>query len=149
MPSPAEWVNVQRIRVKDAVTPIWWLSLTPRPSASNRRVLTPYSQDMLRLLENGYNRGKRPSGHVAKKFERNNRGAIPPNLIQVAHTGAKDGYQEYCRRLNLTPHPARFPRQVPEFFIRFLTTKGGTTRGAVVPLAAPRMMMTICHLSGL
>src|SRR5690242_13130568 len=79
MPSPAEWVNVQRIRVKDAVTPIWWLSPSPRPRASNRSVLRPYSSDMRLLLKNGYNRGKRPSGHVAKKFERDNGGAIPPN----------------------------------------------------------------------
>src|SRR5262245_23557528 len=86
IPGPAEWVNVQRIRVKDAVTPIWWLSPTPTPSASNRRVLTPYSEHMERLFKNGYNRGERPSGHVANKFERNNGGAIPPNLIQVAHT---------------------------------------------------------------
>src|SRR5205085_9262294 len=82
MPSPAEWVNVQRIRVKDPVTPIWWLSLSPRPNCSNRRVLKPYSDDMRRLLKNGYNRGRRPSGHVAKKFERDNGGAIPPNLIE-------------------------------------------------------------------
>jgi DNA methylase len=88
MPSPAEWVNVQRIRVKDAVTPIWWLSLSPRPHANNRNVLRPYSSDMHRLLAKGYNRGKRPSGHVAKKFERDNGGAIPPNLIELAHTSA-------------------------------------------------------------
>jgi DNA modification methylase len=124
MPSPAEWVNVQRIRVKDAVTPIWWLSLTPRPRANNRNVLRPYSADMLRLLSKGYNRGKRPSGHVANKFERDNGGAIPPNLIELAHTNSNDGYQEYCRKLGLTAHPARFPRQVPEFFVKFLTRKG-------------------------
>src|SRR5581483_2570829 len=53
-----------------------------------------------------------------------NRGAIPPNLIEVAHTNANDGYQEYCRLHKLTPHPARFPRQVPEFFVKFLTRKG-------------------------
>lgn len=124
MPSPAEWVNVQRIRVKDAVTPIWWLSPSPRPLANNRRVLKPYSQDMRRLLKNGYNRGKRPSGHVANHFERNNGGAIPPNLLEVAHTSSNDGYQHYCRSRGLTPHPARFPRQVPDFFIKFLTRKG-------------------------
>jgi DNA modification methylase len=124
MPSPAEWVNVQRIRVKDAVTPIWWLSPSQRPRANNRRVLTPYSADMHRLFKNGYNHGKRPSGHVAKKFERNNGGAIPPNLIEVAHTGSKDGYQEYCRKHTLVAHPARFPRQVPDFFVKFLTTSG-------------------------
>lgn len=123
IPGPAEWVNVQRIRVKDAVTPIWWLSPTPTPSASNRRVLTPYSVHMERLFKNGYNRAERPSGHVANKFERNNGGAIPPNLIQVAHTQSRDGYQDYCRRLGLTVHPARFPWQVPEFFVRLLTRR--------------------------
>jgi site-specific DNA-methyltransferase (cytosine-N4-specific) len=125
MPSPAEWVNVRRIRVKDAVTPIWWLSPTPWPSANNKRVLRDYSPDMLRLFKNGYNGGTRPSGHVAKAFEKNNGGAIPPNLIEVAHTSSKDGYQDYCRERALDTHPARFPKQVPEFFIKFLSRKNG------------------------
>src|SRR6266545_3387363 len=124
MPSPAEWVNVQRIRVKDAVTPIWWLSPSPRPSASNRRVLKAYSSDMRKLLKTGYNGGKRPSGHVAKNFEHDNGGALPPNLIEVAHTSSNDGYQDYCRKRGLKAHPARFPRQVPEFFVKFLTRRG-------------------------
>jgi DNA modification methylase len=123
IPGPAEWVNIQRIRVKDAVTPIWWLSPSERPAASNKRVLRPYSEDMLKLFEIGYNAGKRPSGHVANKFENKNAGAIPPNLIEVAHT-ASDGYPEYCRAQDLEVHPARFPRQVPEFFIKFLTRRG-------------------------
>jgi site-specific DNA-methyltransferase (cytosine-N4-specific) len=125
IPGPAEWVNIQRIRVKDAVTPIWWLSPSERPAANNKRVLRPYSDDMLRLFENGYNIGKRPSGHEvrANKFENKNAGAIPPNLIEVAHT-ASDGYPEYCRAQKLEVHPARFPRQVPEFFIKFLTRRG-------------------------
>lgn len=29
LPSPAEWVTVRRIRVKDAVNCVWWLSKTP------------------------------------------------------------------------------------------------------------------------
>jgi DNA modification methylase len=124
MPSPAEWVNVQRIRVKDAVTPIWWLSPTERPRANNRRVLKPYSAEMHRLLRVGYNRGSRPSGHVAIRFDRNNGGAIPPNLITVAHTNSNDKYQAYCRQHGLLAHPARFPRQVPDFFVKFLTHKG-------------------------
>jgi site-specific DNA-methyltransferase (cytosine-N4-specific) len=79
---------------------------------------------MLNLFKNGYNGGKRPSGHVAKKFENNNGGSIPPNLIEVAHTNSNDTYQQYCRKRLLVPHPARFPRQVPDFFVRFLTRKG-------------------------
>ena len=37
MPMPAEWVTVRRIRVKDAVEYVWWLSKTPWPKANNRR----------------------------------------------------------------------------------------------------------------
>ena len=63
MPAPAEWVTVRRIRVKDAVNPIWWLSKGAFPKASNRRVLQPYSSSMHTLLRRGYNQGLRPSGH--------------------------------------------------------------------------------------
>ncbi|MBV9688294.1 MAG: site-specific DNA-methyltransferase [Ktedonobacteraceae bacterium] len=31
LPTPAEWVTVRRIRVKDAVNCVWWLSKTPYP----------------------------------------------------------------------------------------------------------------------
>src|SRR5216117_1104554 len=63
LPTPAEWVTVRRIRVKDAVNTVWWLSPTPWPKASNRRVLQPYSDSMRQLLERGYKAMKRPSGH--------------------------------------------------------------------------------------
>jgi site-specific DNA-methyltransferase (cytosine-N4-specific) len=39
LPSPAEWVTVRRIRVKDSVNVVWWLSVTEYPKADNRRVL--------------------------------------------------------------------------------------------------------------
>ena len=42
MPLPAQWVNIERSRVKDSVNVIWWLSKTERPKADNRRVLQPY-----------------------------------------------------------------------------------------------------------
>lgn len=123
LPSPANWVNIERIRVKDAVTPIWWLSKDEYPKANNRNVLKPYSEAQHRLFKDGYNKGARPSGHVVgDKFDVDNGGAIPPNLIQVANTRAYDSYQEYCREHGHVIHPARFPREIPEFFIKFLTS---------------------------
>jgi site-specific DNA-methyltransferase (cytosine-N4-specific) len=41
LPTPAEWVTVRRIRVKDAINCVWWLSPTPWPRADNKRVLQP------------------------------------------------------------------------------------------------------------
>ncbi len=45
LPSPAQWVNVERIRVKDAFTRVWWMSPTDRPKADNRRILILLSQN--------------------------------------------------------------------------------------------------------
>lgn len=125
LPSPAEWVTVRRIRVKDAVDCIWWLSPTPWPKASNRRVLQPYSESMLSLLKNGYRAKLRPSGHdISERFAKNNNAAIPPNLIALAHTESNSAYLRYCRNRALKPHPARFPEELPEYFIRMLTDLG-------------------------
>lgn len=122
LPTPAEWVNIRRIRVKDAVNSVYWLSPTPWPRVTNRRVLQPYSDSMETLLENGYTPKRRPSGHdISEKFLRDNGGAIPPNLIAVANTESNGSYQRYCRDNGIKPHPARFPCELPEFFIRMLT----------------------------
>ena len=125
LPSPAEWVTVRRVRVKDAVDPVWWLSATPNPKANNRNVLKPYSQSMLNLLENGYKAKRRPSGHdISENFQKNNRGAIPPNLLEIANTDSNSTYLRECRQHGIKPHPARFPHGLPEFFIKFLTDPG-------------------------
>jgi DNA modification methylase len=127
LPSPAEWVTVRRIRVKDAVNCVWWLSPTPWPRASNRRVRAPYSDAMLSLLRNGYRPKLRPSGHdISEKFSTDNGAAIPPNLIALPNTESNSYYLRYCRQQGLRPHPARFPGDLPEFFTRMLTDPGDT-----------------------
>lgn len=125
LPTPAEWVTVRRVRVKDAVNCVWWLSKTPWPKASNRRVLSPYSDSMKSLLKNGYKAKKRPSGHdISTKFSINNNASIPPNLLAVPNTESNSYYLRYCKEKGLPQHPARFPSDVPEFFIRMLTDPG-------------------------
>jgi DNA modification methylase len=125
LPTPAEWVNIRRVRVKDAVNCIWWLSPTPWPKASNRRILAPYSESMRDLLANGYDAKTRPSGHrISKKFGKDNGGAVPPNLLAIANTESNGAYLEYCRSRGIDPHPARFPALLPEYFIRMLTDPG-------------------------
>jgi DNA modification methylase len=124
LPSPAQWVTVERIRVKDAFTHIWWMSHVDRPKADNRQVLKPYSSSMKRLLVTGrYNSGKRPSEHNIGKtsFLVNNLGAIPPNVLAITNTKSNDAYQSYCRENNIQIHPARMQAEIPEFFIKLLT----------------------------
>ena len=125
LPSPAQWVTVKRVRVKDAVDPIWWLSKTPEPKADNRKILAPYSKAMKRLLERGYNAGLRPSGHdISDKFNRDHGGAIPPNLLVIANTESNSDYLRLCRKAEIRAHPARYPVELPEFFIKLLTDEG-------------------------
>ena len=125
LPTPAEWVNIRRVRVKDAVNCVWWLAKTPYPKASNRRVLQPYSKAMRSLLTNGYHARLRPSGHdISTKFQKDNGGSVPPNLLAIANTESNGTYQDYCRTNDIPIHPARFPSQLPEYFIRMLTDSG-------------------------
>jgi DNA modification methylase len=125
LPGPAEWVTVRRVRVTDAVNPIWWLAKTPNPKASNRRVLRPYSASMKQLLKNGYSAKLRPSGHqISGKFSRDHGGSIPHNLLQIANTESNSSYLRACAEHGLRPHPARFPEALPAFFINFLTEPG-------------------------
>jgi site-specific DNA-methyltransferase (cytosine-N4-specific) len=122
MPGPAQWVNIERIRCTDAVNTIWWLSKSARPKANNKRVLQPYGDSMKELLEKGYNSGPRPSGHiVSEKWQVDHGGAIPKNLLTISNTNSQDFYQKSCREVGIPLHPARFPRELPEFFVNLLT----------------------------
>jgi site-specific DNA-methyltransferase (cytosine-N4-specific) len=146
LPGPAQWVTIDRTRVKDTVNPIWWLSKTENPKADNRRVLKPYSASMHTLFRRGYNKGRRPSGHVVRdKFMTNNGGAIPPNLIEVSNTRSIDSYQIYCREHGHQIHPARFPREVPEFFVKFLSEPGDLI---LDPFAGSNMTGAVAEAAG-
>jgi DNA modification methylase len=133
MPVPAEWVTVRRIRVKDSVEFVWWLSKTEWPKATNKEVLRPYSADMLRLAARGLRATKRPAGHVIRESFAGTEsgGSIPPNvigddtqtdLLKFGNNAANDPYTLRCKAAGLNIHPARFPAILPDFFIRMLTS---------------------------
>jgi site-specific DNA-methyltransferase (cytosine-N4-specific) len=144
LPTPAEWVTVRRIRVKDAVNTVWWLSPSTNPKASNKRVLKPYSDSQHQLMKNGYKAKLRPSEHqISTKFDTDNGGAIPPtiindeeagvigepvavNVVAASNTSSNDIYQRRCREEGIQPHPARFPNALPEFIINLCTEEGDT-----------------------
>ena len=125
LPSPIEWVNKRKIRAKDAVNTVWWFSKTDAPKADVTRVLAPYSARMKTLLKDPeafYTPKERPSGHdIAKAFGKDNGGAIPSNLLQIPNTESNSHYLRICKTLARDGHPARFPADLPRFFIKFLT----------------------------
>jgi len=143
LPSPVQWVNVERSRVKDSFTYIWWLSKTSKPKANNKNILEEYSDSMKRLLKTQkYNSGIRPSEHsIGKKsFLLDNGGAIPSNVLVSANTVSNSKYLSQCKELNIPLHPARMPNFIAEYFIKFLTDEndiildpfaGSNTTGSV------------------
>lgn len=161
MPMPAEWVTVRRMRVKDSVEYVWWLSKTPWPKANNRKVLRPYSADMLRLSRRGIRETVRPSGHnITADFNKVDAGgSIPSNvidpsdvsddLLRFGNNAANDQYAKLCKERGIKMHPARFPAALPEFFLKLLTDEqdiavdpfaGSNTLGAVAERMARRWL---------
>jgi len=144
LPSPAQWVTINRIRTTDSYTQVWWMAKTDFPKADNRRVLRPYSKEMKELLSRqNYNAGKRPSEHLISKdsFLTDHNGSIMPNLFEIepmdekrevrlpnafsiSNTQSNDFFMRRCREKGIMPHPARMPKGLAAFFIEFLTDPG-------------------------
>lgn len=146
LPSPAEWVTVRRVRVKDAVNMVWWFAKTENPKADNRKVLVPYSDSMKSLLKQGYKPKRRPSGHdISQKFSRDNGGAIPSNLISLANTDSNSQYLRSCRLRGIKPHPARYPEHLVNFFLKFLTDENDIV---LDPFAGSNVTGAACEVMG-
>lgn len=142
MPVPAEWVTVRKLRLKDSIEYVWWLSKTPWPKASNQHVLKEnFSADMYRLNRKGVKETTRPGGYKINSSwsEIKTKGSIPSSFIQaelfpdetipenvliMGNNAANDRYTLSCKKEGLKIHPARFPRALPDFFIRMLTDNG-------------------------
>jgi DNA modification methylase len=128
LPSPIEWVNKRKLRAKDSVNTVWWLSKSEWPKADVRQVLAPYSERMKTLLKDPdafYKPKDRPSGHdISRGFGYDNGGAIPSNLLQIPNTESNSSYLRLSKVVGIKAHPARFPAALPGFFIRLLTETG-------------------------
>ncbi len=124
LPSPFEWVNKRKLRLKDPVNTVWWFGKTEWPKADTTRVLTPYSARMKKLLINpeGYFAASdRPSQHYVSNNFRDNGGALPSHLLTIPNSESNGAYLRACKAAGATGHHARFPEGLPEFFIKLLT----------------------------
>ena len=101
---------------------------------------------MKELLAKGYRAKKRPSGHnISEKFAIDNGAAIPPNLIAIPNTESNSFYLRYCEAKGFKPHPARYPAELPEYFIRMLTECGDLV---LAPFAGSCVTGEVCERTG-
>lgn len=145
LPSPAQWVTVNRLRTVDSYTHVWWLAKNDLPKADNSKVLRPYSKSMEKLLLNQkYNSGKRPSEHnisgtgflkdhggsISHNFfemdqlDEDRKVRLPHSVLSFSNTNSNDFFLTQCRKQGMTPHPARMSGGLVNFFIEFLTDEG-------------------------
>ena len=145
LPTPAQWVTIERIRAVDSYTHVWWMSKTDYPKANNKKVLRPYSKSMEQLLKRKkYNDGPRPSEHRISQngFLKKHKGNIVHNLIELeqidpsrqvrlphnvlsfSNTISNDAFLTMCKEKEVKPHPARMSESLAAFFIEFLTDQG-------------------------
>jgi len=67
----------------------------------------------------------RPSGHVINgTFANDQGGSIPSNLIQCGNNESNSAYIRNSKVAGSKIHPARFPAELPRFFIEYLTDPG-------------------------
>ena len=144
LPSPAQWVTVNRLRTVDSYTHVWWIAKNDFPKADNSNVLRPYSKSMKQLLKKQkYNSGKRPSEHniSEKGFLKDHGGSIahnffeleqldvnrdvrlPHSVLSFSNTNSNDFFLTKCREKKVIPHPARMSGGLVNFFIKFLTNE--------------------------
>ena len=98
------------------------------------------------LLNKGYKAKKRPSGHeISEHFGVDNGAAIPPNLLAIPNTESNSFYLRYCEQRGLKPHPARYPAELPEFFVRMLTEPGDMV---IDPFAGSCVTGEVCERIG-
>lgn len=147
LPSPAQWVTVNRLRTVDSYTHVWWIAKNDFPKADNSKVLRPYSKSMLNLLKKQkYNAGKRPSEHnisesgflkdnggsiahnffEMEKVDENREVRLPHSVLSFSNTNSNDYFLKTCREKNIIPHPARMSGGLVNFFIEFLTDENDT-----------------------
>ena len=101
---------------------------------------------MKELLAKGYKARSRPSGHeISGHFSVDNGAAIPPNLIAIPNTESNSFYLRYCETHDLKPHPARYPAELPEYFIRMLTDRGASV---LDPFAGSCVTGEVCERLG-
>jgi site-specific DNA-methyltransferase (cytosine-N4-specific) len=67
------------------------------------------------------------------------------NLIAIPNTESNSFYLRYCESKGLKPHPARFPAELPEYFVRMLTEPGDLV---IDPFAGSCVTGEVCERTG-
>lgn len=127
-----EWAVKRRVALKNTVEHVILLSKTPNPAWDTRRLPPqPYAdRTESQRRSDAARRGnvRRPGGYQINEaaFAAQGEGGIPHNLFISGGVGGGGTYAKRCRAAGITPHPARFPEELPKRVILLATEPGQT-----------------------
>lgn len=131
-PGPTHWACVKKIQLSSCFEHILWFCKDALlVNADNRRVLEQHSQKHRSYLESGGELRNTSYGdgsfrlRSGKSFSSVTAGKIPRNVFERGHSCADTiAYRKAADHLGIQKHGAMYPTELPEFFIRYLTTPG-------------------------
>lgn len=109
-------------RTKKSHEYCFWFSKSNEWTFNMDPIRKPYSPDMAKYLEGkgkgGREQNQRPSTHTfnCKVKWTDHGGSDPGSVIEIANTSSNDEFTRMCKERGIS-HPARFPKQLAEFFI--------------------------------
>ena len=127
-----EWAVKRRVALKNTVEHVILLSKSESPAWDTRRLPPqPYAdrtESQKRSDAARRSAVKRPGGYDINEaaFAKEGEGGIPHNLIISGGVGGGGTYAKRCREAGVSPHPARFPEELPRRVILLATDTGDT-----------------------
>ncbi|APD92177.1 hypothetical protein BM525_20050 (plasmid) [Alteromonas mediterranea] len=124
-------VTHKRTHLTPKYEPILWLTNDEtRLLADNRRVLSPYSDDMQNLIaKGGESTSRNDADYITTRkgsFGRDNGGSIPGNVLTIpVYCKRNRNTQDIARRLKLPTHGALFPFALADKLVPWLCPPDG------------------------
>lgn len=125
-------VTKARTHLTSKYEPVLWFCTEPSKTfADNRRVLTPYKDQMKKIIAQGgekrahFDKDYTPNSRNGG-FSTDNGGSIPGNILTFpTRCNENRKVQAYARELQLPVHGALYPEALASFLIKWLSPEGG------------------------
>lgn len=138
----SSWVTVKKVRCNNDMEQVFWLGKSPNPQADNREVMVDAKPSTIQTYKLRAARGMTgtnvgPSGQNTNFEEQlaaiangESLKVIPRNYHEISNANTHSKLREALKLAGLPRHDAMMPKELAEFFIKFLTKPNQTVHDA-------------------
>lgn len=132
IPGPTQHCCIDKVQLKHGYEHCLWFTNDPKNCfANNQRVLIPNTEKYQKFIDNGGVKRASVNGDgayvktVGDFAKKPSKGTIPFNHLYISNTCKESReVKKYAESLNISPHSAKMPLTLAEFFVEFLTRPG-------------------------